>query len=167
MHPLTAFPVNHPVVDYWVLLCNDDRIVKVNLKKIPKPWVKDSRVSGEDGRISKPDFLKGVHSIHRKVSHSVLRASRHFGPMHVEAPDIRGVRQRRLNITVLSVIFLLTGKVPCQRAATARARGGHLLPPPRGGWEGMEGPSPLILQEPRPLLEREQRGGGKGTGDSS
>jgi hypothetical protein len=38
---------------------------------------------------------------------------------------------------------------------------------PRAGYEGMEEPSPSILPEPRPLLEREQRGGGEGTGDSS
>jgi hypothetical protein len=114
----------------------------------------------EDGRIGKLDFLKGVHSLQRDVSHSVLRAPRHCGLMHAEAPDIRGIRWRRLNIIVLSDVFFLTGKVPCRRSATARARGGHLLPPPRWGWEGMEGPSPSILLEPQPLLERERRGMG-------
>jgi hypothetical protein len=133
MHPLTTFIVNHYVMDNWVLLCDDDRVINVGLKKIPGPWVMDSRVSVEDGRIGKLDFLKGVHSLQRDVSHSVLRAPRHCGLMHAEAPDIRGIRWRRLNIIVLSDVFFLTGKVPCRRSATARARGGHLLPPPRWG----------------------------------
>jgi hypothetical protein len=130
IHSLTTFPVNHPVTDYSVLLCDDDRIVEISLKKIPEPGVKDSRMSGKDGRIRKLDFLKGVHSLQREVSHSVLRTLRHCGPIHAEAPNIRGIRRRRLNIIVLSVIFFLTGKIPYRRAASTRARGGHLLPPP-------------------------------------
>jgi hypothetical protein len=93
----------------------------------------DSKVSREDGRISKHDFLKGVHSLQREVSHSVLRASRHCSPMHAEALDISGVGRRRLNIIVLSVVFFLTGKVSYRRAAMARVRGGHLFPPPMKG----------------------------------
>jgi hypothetical protein len=38
---------------------------------------------------------------------------------------------------------------------------------PRAGCEGIEDPSPSIRPEPRSVLERERRGGGEGTGDSS
>jgi hypothetical protein len=51
-----------------VLLGDDDRVIKIDLKKIPEPWVMDTRVSRKDGGISKPDFLKGVHSLQREVN---------------------------------------------------------------------------------------------------
>jgi hypothetical protein len=35
------------VTDDWVFFRDDDRIVKISLKKIPKLWVLDTRVTGE------------------------------------------------------------------------------------------------------------------------
>jgi hypothetical protein len=81
--------------------------------------------------------------------------------MHVETGDEGSVGRRRFNLVVESSILLLAGSVSCGGGASAGTSGANLSTPPRAGCEGIEDPSPSNRPEPRPLLERERRGGGE------
>jgi hypothetical protein len=87
--------------------------------------------------------------------------------MKTQSSNYESMQRRKVNDIVQRTIFLLNGKTLDSWWPSTRARSGYLLPPPREGWEGREGPSPSILSDPRPLLESDQRGGGEGTRVSS
>jgi hypothetical protein len=153
--------------DDWVFLGKNDRIVEVSLEKIPEPRVLDTRMTRSESRIDEPQALKGVYSLQREVDRRFMRTAGDVHRMHVQSGDVESIWRRKVDEVVESPILLLAGSIPEEDVLRRGGEAPTFWRLPRVGCEGMEEPSPSILPEPRPLLERERRGGGEGTGDSS
>jgi hypothetical protein len=98
--------------DNWVFLGKNDRVVEVSLEEIPEPRVLDTRMTRSEGRVGKPQTLKGFYPLLSEVEGRFMRTAADVRWMHVQSGDVESIRRRKVDEVVESPILLLAGSIP-------------------------------------------------------